>query len=153
MPCAPLPHIHSLQPSVPDSYLCHVTGCCARCPGKVVGPWNVDSHGVVLATVLPVDPVFLNNSNKKVPTSRYCVEAGHIPYPQSLCGIQKPAELLGLCFSKQAKMGRFHCPPPTISLDKNLSGKVITLIQAQAYKENVCRKCLSKLKRRRTCKS
>lgn len=41
----------------------------------------MDSHGVVLAAVLPVDLVLLNSSNKKVPKSRYG-EVGRIPYTQ-----------------------------------------------------------------------
>ena len=51
--------------------------------------------------------------------------------PKSL-GIQKQAELLGLCSSKQAKVGKYNCPQ-TISLYKNLSRKVITLNQGRAH--------------------
>lgn len=44
---------------------------------KSLGPHNVDFHAA-----LPLDPVFLNTSNKKVP-SRYCVEIRHGPHSEA----------------------------------------------------------------------
>lgn len=46
---------------------------------KRLGPYNMDSHAA-----LPIDPVFLNTSNKEVPEqSPSCTEVRHGPHSEA----------------------------------------------------------------------
>lgn len=83
---SPIP-THFIQLLVPDFSLCYVTGYCAKGSEKE----SVSSQRGFSCTV---DPVFLNTSNNKVPKQVLC-RSWTCSYKQSLCNIQKQAELLG----------------------------------------------------------